>query len=545
MLNDLLNSQGCSDGRTSRNPIIAAVDQLLGSNAFQNFGSQVSFEREQEQGIFIDESYQNSTQFISPPPHHFVDTWVSEFSTGYGGQTNLPMDMMNNAWSDTALQYQVNLTPPIQQMETIWNDSSELTDNMMPKTAGETNNTNTVHSLENKSGNNLLDTAWNDCMTHGDHTEEDIDVHRLMAAEQSRLENMWKSASTEDIAAANSKLPTKEELEDAWHGVLTKLNEAGQEEYKFSTSETGTTNPFADNLESWSLANNFYRNGEINQAILALEATLQNDPENAEAWALLGTCHAENDDDRIAIICLMKARECDPYNLDALLALGTSYVNELNPIGAVDALQSWIIHNPRFQGLSIKRDEYSDGTAMDDAMQLMLEALEWVPNDPDVLVLLGVLYNVSRDYDSASECFMKALEQRPNDYCLWNKLGATLANSERSIEAIPYYAKALQARPSFVRGWLNLGISYANLNQYEDSANSYIMALRYNSNAEHIWGYLRTVFASMNRFDLVDICQYNPRNIDLLVATMSQGMSISSDMPPVNGHMIDAFESIY
>lgn len=88
--------------------------------------------------------------------------------------------------------------------------------------------------------------------------------------------------------------------------------------------------------------------------------------------------------------------------------------------------------------------------------------------------MLGVLYNVTQDYDSAAESFRAALAQNETDYTLWNKLGATLANGGKCQEALPAYRKAIELRPKYARGWLNVGVSHSNMNQYEEAAASYL-----------------------------------------------------------------------
>ncbi len=79
-----------------------------------------------------------------------------------------------------------------------------------------------------------------------------------------------------------------------------------------------------------------------------------------------GLSHAENDEDRKAIACLEKSVEADPYNLDALLALGVSYVNELDNHKALVTLKTWVQHNPKFHGLETVSDAYSDGSLLDE-----------------------------------------------------------------------------------------------------------------------------------------------------------------------------------
>jgi hypothetical protein len=51
-----------------------------------------------------------------------------------------------------------------------------------------------------------------------------------------------------------------------------------------------------------------FRRGLLTEAALALEAEVRAQPGNAEAWRLLGTVHAENDDDQQAIAAMGECR---------------------------------------------------------------------------------------------------------------------------------------------------------------------------------------------------------------------------------------------
>ena len=262
--------------------------------------------------------------------------------------------------------------------------------------------------------------------------------------------------------------------------------------------------------------------GNIQQAIRLFELELQHsNADNATAWRMLGRCHAENDMDREAIQCLEEAVDRDPYCAEALLALGVSYVNELNHVQALANLKAWITHNPKFAGLDtgdFNDDVYGQAgpnaaasaeTAFDEAQRLLLRALEFHPDDPDtqadVLEALGVVYNVSRDYEAAVDSLRRACRLRPHDYQLWNKLGATLANSNQCEAALPMYHQALQLKPKYARAWLNTAISHSNLQHYREAARCYLQTLSLNPAAEHCWSYLRIALSCAEQWDLMPL----------------------------------------
>ncbi len=109
---------------------------------------------------------------------------------------------------------------------------------------------------------------------------------------------------------------------------------------------------------------------------------------------------------------------------------------------------------------------FSEHAGRDQVMQLMLQAQRWDATDADAHVVLGVLYNVSRDYDSAAEAFRRAIEARPGDHSLWNKVGGMLAGAGagRSGGGRGRWwwgsfacLRVAMVRPCLLRSWFRLG----------------------------------------------------------------------------------------
>ncbi|CAK7323911.1 unnamed protein product [Dovyalis caffra] len=309
--------------------------------------------------------------------------------------------------------------------------------------------------------------------------------------------------------------------------VAKQKSDASRGVYVFSDMNpyVGHPNPLKEGQE-------LFRKGLLSEAVLALEAEVLKNPDNAEGWRLLGIAHAENDDDQQAIAAMMRAHEADPTNLEVLLALGVSHTNELEQAAALKYLYGWLRHHQKYGTLATP--ELSDSLYYADVARLFNEAAQMSPEDADVHIVLGVLYNLSREYDKAIASFQTALKLKPQDYSLWNKLGATQANSVQSADAILAYQQALDLKPNYVRAWANMGISYANQvftsaslftapslvpslasGMYEDSIRYYVRALAMNPKADNAWQYLRISLSCASRNDMLGAC--DSRNLDLIM----------------------------
>ncbi|XP_075338604.1 PEX5-related protein isoform X2 [Odontesthes bonariensis] len=332
-------------------------------------------------------------------------------------------------------------------------------------------------------------------------------------------------------------------LEEESEGPAPPTASPAEKGYYFNTN-----NPYREWSNAFAEGQEKAREGDLNSAVLLLEAAIFQDPQDAEAWQLLGTTQADNENEQAAIVSLQRCLELRPNNLPALMALAVSFTNGGMEQEACDALRRWIRHNPRYRHLvRVSRSplQGSPGTPrrgrcsstparteLQDVLLLFQDAalLNADAVDPDLQTGLGVLFNLSSDFNKAVEAFSAALSARPQDYLLWNRLGATLANGNRSEEAVEAYTRALELQPGFIRSRYNLGISCINLGAHREAVSNFLVALNQQRRSQrcshqqmsaNIWAALRIAVSMMDRPELFQAA--NVGDLDLLTRAFEAG----------------------
>ncbi|EPY41380.1 peroxin-5 [Angomonas deanei] len=328
---------------------------------------------------------------------------------------------------------------------------------------------------------------------------------------------------------------------DQWAREYAQMRESAEQNVNRTDYPFENNNPYLHNENALQDGMDMLAIGNLPEAALAFEAVCKKDNDNLQAWKLLGNTQAENEKDNLAIIAFNNARRLAPKDIEVHARLAVSHTNERNTEAAMASLKAWVVNNPEYASLSnitVEMDPdqdlemtetffFADPTLYREAKLLYGAAMEMNPNDVNLYINLGVLYNIAHEYDEAAQCLQRAVELNPNDATLWNKLGASYANGSKTELALDAYTHALDINPGYVRAIYNLAIAYSNLSKYSTAAKYFVRAIAAQNGGtnptteaaeiatNNIWEMLRMTLNLLDRDDLVQLT-YN-RNLEPFV----------------------------
>ncbi|MBT3223518.1 MAG: tetratricopeptide repeat protein, partial [Proteobacteria bacterium] len=166
---------------------------------------------------------------------------------------------------------------------------------------------------------------------------------------------------------------------------------------------------------------------EYNDAMPHLERSVGQGPVTAPAAFYRGICELGQGNVEPAMAHFSKAREIGPAKED--LGRVLFYI-----------------------GTCLKELERHD-----EAIEVLVQAVETDPQDITNHNLLGFCYYITKQHEEAIQCFLRAVEIDPRSGIDWANLGSNLRELGRIDDAILMYKKALSLDPSL--GWVRLNLA--------------------------------------------------------------------------------------
>lgn len=124
---------------------------------------------------------------------------------------------------------------------------------------------------------------------------------------------------------------------------------------------------------------------------------------------------------------------------------------------------------------------YINGS-LDEAEQLYRNILEAVPENPDVLNMIGLTAQAKNMHKQAVAYFLQALKHSSNHLPLYFNLAVSYQHLEKYVQALDAYKKALELNPNIKEIYNNAGAVYEKLNNTQQARIFYQNAINLDEN---------------------------------------------------------------
>ena len=246
----------------------------------------------------------------------------------------------------------------------------------------------------------------------------------------------------------------------------------------------------------------FHRKGQLHQAELRYQKTLQIHPKNAEAYYFMSMIAHQIGKHNVAIELIKRAIEVDnkhtvffhsgteicpsPFEINFdFTEIQNNFADDLKEQGQLEyAIYAYYksieMNSDNINAYNNLGNTLRDQGKLEQAILAYRRALKINPRDDDIHNNLGNVLLERGELNEATNVYRHALTINPENSQVYSNLGVTLKKQGKFNEAVTIYQKSLEIQPNDADVYYNLGNSLRELEELEEAINVYFQAIELN-----------------------------------------------------------------
>ena len=210
-------------------------------------------------------------------------------------------------------------------------------------------------------------------------------------------------------------------------------------------------------------------------AIQAIQRGLEATPDHPRALGKLGASLMAVGRREEGIDALRAAAELQPDVVSAWRQLGSALHERRNttPAAVVAYRRVMELAPEEARSWSDLGSALLDAGDRDEARRYILRAVEISPDDPAILVRLGLLHEQDEDWPTARQVYEKMLQAAPDDAWTLARLGNALWELDEDNAAIALMRRSVEIGPDYAYAWMRLGDFLHGLDDLDGALGAY------------------------------------------------------------------------
>lgn len=228
-------------------------------------------------------------------------------------------------------------------------------------------------------------------------------------------------------------------------------------------------------------AKEYQEKGEQKAAVIQLKNVLQQQPDNAEARALLGAIYLETGDFASAEKEVRKALSLGADQGSLMPALGKSLLHQGQYQKVLDEVQLPSGVKPDAQYFTVRGHAYLALSKPAEAKNAYNQALMHTPEFADALIGLAKHALIDRDLATAEKFVDQTTGKQPGHVDAWLFKGDLLRVKGESNDALAAYGKAIALKPDHVAAYIARSHLLINAQKFDDAKAELDAARKYDA----------------------------------------------------------------